>query len=266
MVPSTLGMRHESEAMKLVAYGQTDVGLEREHNEDAFVVLGEQGFFVVADGMGGHRSGDAASNLAVQTLTKRIQKADAVDEAVKYLKESIVEANDRIVEQSRTQAELRGMGTTVVSAWYHAPSQVLVIAHVGDSRCYRLRDGALELLTEDHSLLNEFKAMMPYFTEQMMRDFPKNVITRALGMHEELVIDIQRQEPKLGDVYLLCSDGLNTMLSDATLTEVLRQIDTSSFEHVERAVAELIYLANQAGGDDNVTAVVFGFSKGMNHD
>ncbi|MFH1809524.1 MAG: Stp1/IreP family PP2C-type Ser/Thr phosphatase [Pseudomonadota bacterium] len=249
--------------MKLVAAGQTNVGRKRSHNEDNLLLVDSENLFVVADGMGGHASGEVASQIAIESLKdffKRTSDNDEVtwpfkeEKGLKYeenrLVTSIKLANQRIFETSNSEARLKGMGTTIVSALFTDGTAYL--GHVGDSRAYRVRSGAIEQLTEDHSLLNDYiKANK--LTPEEIEAFPhKNVIVRALGMRETVQVDISRLDPQVGDVYLLCSDGLSGMLSDPDLQRI---VDAAGSD-LDEACAALIAGANENGGVDNITVVL----------
>jgi protein phosphatase len=143
------------------------------------------------------------------------------------------------------------MGTTVVGAMFSPKKQRMYIGHVGDSRCYRVRDGKIQQLTRDHSLINDYLVAMPDLTEEQRSELPKNVITRALGMQDQVVVDLQHDDPRVGDVYILCSDGLSGMMTD----EEIQEIVTGSRD-IRVACKQLIARANEQGGEDNITAVV----------
>lgn len=249
--------------MRAIAAGASDVGLQREHNEDSYVVLTEYDLFVVADGMGGHRAGDVASKLATETISEFFKSTANDDvtwpfhfdtnlsEEENRLLTGIRVANRQIFERSTRSREYQGMGTTVVGAMFSPRKSRIYIGHVGDSRCYRVRDGSIQLLTRDHSLINDYLLAMPDLTEEQRSELPKNVITRALGMQDQVIVDLQHDEPTPGDVYVLCSDGLSGMVEDAEIERII--VDHPD---IREACAKLIALANEHGGEDNVTAVL----------
>jgi serine/threonine protein phosphatase PrpC len=249
--------------MRAVAWGLTDVGLQREHNEDSFVVLNEYDLYVVADGMGGHRAGDVASKLATETISEFFRSTanddvtwpfhfDAnLSEEENRLLTGIRVANRQIFERSTRSREFHGMGTTVVGAMFSPRKARMYIGHVGDSRCYRVRAGEIQLLTRDHSLFNDYLLAMPDLTEEQRRELPKNVITRALGMQDQVAVDLQHDESQHGDTYVLCSDGLSGMIPD---DEILTIVQTSA--DIREACRKLIERANERGGEDNITAVL----------
>ncbi len=249
--------------MRAIAAGLSDVGLQREHNEDSFVVLKEYDLFVVADGMGGHRAGDVASKLATETISEFFKSTANDDvtwpfhfdtnlsEEENRLLTGIRVANRQIFERSTRSREYHGMGTTVVGAMFSPSKKRMYIGHVGDSRCYRIRQGQIQLLTRDHSLINDYLLAMPDLTEEQRSELPKNVITRALGMQDQVVVDLQHDDPNDGDVYVLCSDGLSGMIPD----DEIRGIVTGS-ANIGEACKRLIEKANEHGGEDNITAVL----------
>jgi protein phosphatase len=249
--------------MRAIAAGLSDVGLQREHNEDSFLVLNEYDLYVVADGMGGHRAGDVASRIATETISEFFKSTANDDvtwpfhfdtnlsEEENRLLTGIRVANRQIFERSTRSREYHGMGTTVVGAMFSPSKQRMYIGHVGDSRCYRVRDGRIQQLTRDHSLINDYLVAMPELTEAQRSELPKNVITRALGMQDQVVVDLQHDDPHAGDVYVLCSDGLSGMMTD----EEIQNIITGSAE-IRTACKKLIERANQQGGEDNITAIL----------
>jgi protein phosphatase len=250
--------------MHIVAAGLSDVGLQREHNEDSFCILPEFDLYIVADGMGGHRAGDVASRMATHAIASFFHataKEDATwpfhfDPHLSFEENRLITgikvANKRIFEASTRYREVHGMGTTVVGALLARDRRKLYVAHVGDSRCYRVRNGAITLLTRDHSLLNDYLLVMPHLTPEQREELPKNVITRALGMQESVVVDVVPDQPQIGDVYVLCSDGLSGMVSDEEILETILQCH----DDVEAMAKNLVQRANDRGGEDNVTVVV----------
>lgn len=248
--------------MHIEVAGNTHVGMKRNHNEDNFLMLPDERLFCVADGMGGHSSGEIASKIAVDELAEffRLTSKDQdatwpfkMDKARNYdenrLATGIKLANMRIYEKASAEARYKGMGTTIVSIHF-APTAVYV-AHVGDSRVYFFRAGTLRQVTEDHSLLNDYLKAKK-LTPEEIEAFPhKNVIVRALGMKGTVQVDVGRVEPQEGDVFLLCSDGLSGMVTDAEMQQILNQN-----AELEAACQQLIDQANAAGGTDNVTCIL----------
>ena len=249
--------------MQAIAAGLSDVGLQREHNEDSFLVLNEYDLYVVADGMGGHRAGDVASRIATETISEFFKSTANDDvtwpfhfdtnlsEEENRLLTGIRVANRQIFERSTRSREYQGMGTTVVGAMFSPKKQRMYIGHVGDSRCYRVREGQIHQLTRDHSLINDYLVAMPDLTEEQRSELPKNVITRALGMQDQVVVDLQHDDPRPEDVYVLCSDGLSGMISDDDIRQII-----ASHADIRDACRRLIQRANERGGEDNITAVL----------
>lgn len=249
--------------MRAVAAGLTDVGLQRDHNEDSFAILQDHELYIVADGMGGHRAGDVASKLATEAIVDFFRATAAEDftwpfhfdsrmsEEENRLLTGIKIANRQIVERSSRQRECHGMGTTVVGALFSGKKGKMYIGHVGDSRAYRVRGGEIRQMTRDHSLVNDYLLAMPELTEEQKSELPKNVITRALGMQENVSVDLQGDDATVGDCYILCSDGLSGMIEDAEILEIV-----SKSESIDEACRRLIALANEHGGEDNITAVL----------
>jgi PPM family protein phosphatase len=248
--------------LRIEVAGQTDVGRKRSHNEDNFAILAEYGLYVVADGMGGHSSGEIASKMAVDTLEQFFADTSEdpertwpykMDRAKGYEENRLITGiklcNLRIYEQAQRNPKQRGMGTTLAALF--AVEDGIYIAHVGDSRVYRIRDGRIELLTEDHSLLNDYKRMKR-LTEEEIANFPhKNVIVRALGMKDTVKVDTRFESPRVNDILLLCSDGLCGPVNDQRLLDtVMKHGD------LPNATQRLVEAANESGGPDNITCVL----------
>src|SRR5229473_2071535 len=244
--------------MDVKAYGLTDVGRQRQHNEDAFLVADEAKLFLVADGMGGHAAGEIASRIAVDSISEFIvhTKEDdgtwphAYDEhytrTTNRLMAALRMANTRVLEAMRKDARLRGMGTTVVAAM--ADGDKMSVAHVGDSRAYMIRHGKISRITSDHSWVFE-QVQAGMLTEAEAEKHPlRNVITRALGGALSVNPDAAEVEARSGDVYLLCSDGLTGMVPE---DEILRVV-TEDENDLQAACQKLIDTANERGGLDNV--------------
>ena len=241
----------------------TDKGLRRSINEDSFSVREELGLFVVADGMGGHTAGEVASQAAVEGIVAFVEATVQIspdqtwpipfdpNESVNAnrLRAGFRMGNRQLAAQVASSSELRGMATTAVAVLVDGETGTL--AHVGDSRAYRLRDGQLERLTRDHSWVEE-QIRVGALSETAARQHPwRNIVTRALSGSEDLEVDVQELSVQPGDRLLLCSDGVFTVLSDDQISEVLRR--ETDLDSVCRA---LIQGANDGGGPDNVTAVV----------
>lgn len=247
---------------RVIATGQTDVGRRRAVNEDNFTLVEEDSLFVVADGMGGHASGEVASQMAIDTLREFFEATNAdpdatwpykMDKGKGYeenrLVTSIKLSNLRIFESAKKNPQMDTMGTTVVGML--VVDEGVLIAHVGDSRAYRFRDGKLVQLTEDHSLLNDY-IKMNRLSKEEIENFPhKNVIVRALGMKEEVKVDVLLDKPQQGDIYVLCSDGLCGPASDEEIHEIV-----AAEKDIEQAATKLIAKANDNGGPDNITVIL----------
>jgi protein phosphatase len=234
------------------AAGQTDTGRRRLRNEDAFIC--EPPLFAVADGMGGARAGEIAAGLAAAAL----EEADAETRGAEGIAALIVEANRRIWERSLQDPATAGMGTTVTAALLDAHSGTVAVAHVGDSRAYRLRDGELEQLTTDHSLVAELVESGVLTPEEAERHPQRSAITRALGTEPTVDVDAFTVEAEPGDVFLLCSDGLSSMVPDDEIAAVV----TEAGDDLAEAGEALVKAANAHGGEDNVTVVLFDVVEG----
>jgi len=225
---------------------RTDTGRQRNANEDSFFVRSP--IFVVADGMGGAQAGEVASKAAADAFD--VDLPDGPPEQV--LRETILAANRRIHELARADPSRAGMGTTLTAAIVDAVSEEVAIGHVGDSRAYRLRGGKLEQLTRDHSLVEEMRRK-GQITDAQAEDHPqRSIITRALGPEPEVEPDLQTVPAVAGDVFLICSDGLTTMLGEEQIAKLL-----SGASSMSAAVRALVDEANRAGGRDNITALAF---------
>ena len=243
--------------------GETNVGRKRNHNEDNFALMPSFGLFMVADGMGGHASGEVASKLAVDSMQEFFTQTQEdpertwpykMDRSKGYEENRLITgiklANLRIYESAQRDARQRGMGTTIVTMF--AVEDGVYVAHVGDSRVYRFRDGKLEAMTEDHSLLNDY-IKMKRLTPEEIANFPhKNVIVRALGMKDTVKVDTRFEIPQLNDIFLLCSDGLSGPVKDEQIQSIIAQHQTD----IKTCTSKLIEAANENGGPDNVTAVL----------
>ena len=242
--------------MKITASGLTDVGKRRETNEDNFLLEPDHGVYAVADGMGGHAAGEIASHLAIETLREVLHRDDTSGEPMdleaeaEWLRGAIVEANRRICDSIRLHDERRGMGTTVVAVVQSG--QEAVVGHVGDSRLYLLRGDELDRLTSDHSWVNEQVKLGLMNDDTAQRHPMRNIVTRALGSRPDVLVDLTSLQVQPGDVFLLCSDGLNTMLAD----EQIHALVLAHRHDPEAACRALIEETNRHGGEDNVTVVV----------
>ena len=225
---------------------RTDTGRQRNANEDSFFVRAP--IFVVADGMGGAQAGEVASKAAADAFD--VDLAGGPPEQL--LRQTIEAANRRIHELARADPSRAGMGTTLTAAIVNAEREEVAIGHVGDSRAYRLRDGRLEQLTRDHSLVEEMRRK-GQLTEAQAEEHPqRSIITRALGPEPEVQVDVQTVPAQDGDVFLICSDGLTTMLGEDQIAKLLTAANS-----MNAAVRALVDEANRAGGRDNITALAF---------
>ena len=252
--------------MRLSHAGTSDVGRKRTHNEDAYLLLPEENLFCVADGMGGHASGEVAARIAVEEMAEFFRMTGRDEEATwpfrmdpargydeNRLRTGVKLANLRIFERAATDQRLRGMGTTMVAISFPRAGGAVLVGHVGDSRAYLLRGGAIRQITEDHSLLNDYKKSRA-LTPEEIEAFPhKNVIVRALGMKDSVEVDVVREELQDGDVLLLCSDGLSGMVPDGRIAE---KSSAGTPKDLRGAAQALVDAANEAGGQDNVTCVL----------
>jgi len=250
-------------ALVVTAAGLTDVGRKRAHNEDNFSVIDEHGLYIVADGMGGHASGEVASQIAVDTMAQFFQETDEdlertwpykMDKSVSYdenrLMMAVKLANRLIFRKAQADLRLKGMGTTLVATFIAEDSAV--IGHVGDSRVYRIRGKEMVQLTEDHSLLNDYMKIKK-LTPEEIKNFPhKNVIVRALGMKDLVKVDLAKEDLSKGDLFLLCSDGLSGLVEDEDMLKIVQ--DTGN--DLDKCCANLIAEANKNGGNDNITVVL----------
>jgi protein phosphatase len=222
----------------------TDTGQQRRHNEDAFYARAP--VFAVADGMGGAQAGEVASHAAVEAVAAGLPEDGTPEDRLAAV---VQRANERIFQMSREDDSRAGMGTTLTAV--HVGERDVAVAHVGDSRAYRLRDGELSRLTEDHSLVEEMRRRGQLTAEEADEHPQRSIITRALGPEPEVVVDTHSWAARDGDVLLLCSDGLTSMIPEARVAEILRE--ATGLEQAGRA---LIAAANRAGGRDNITVIL----------
>lgn len=262
-----------SDTLEVIA--KTDTGQKRIHNEDSIGADSACGLVLVADGMGGHNAGEVASGIATSTIYAHMQKAlpkievDKVDEKTGYalgsiaLKEAVEFANQEIYDAAQKNSEYAGMGTTIVVALFY--DNRMSIAHVGDSRVYRLRDERLNQVTKDHSLAQELvdKGFYECVAEAQTAG-NKNLVTRALGVEGTILVELHEEVVRPEDIYLLCSDGLTDMVSDEKIYLTLNEFRAN----LNKATEKLIEAANKNGGEDNISVVLvkptksFGYKKG----
>jgi len=247
---------------KLRCVGLSDTGRVREHNEDTIGTDADIGVVVLADGMGGYKAGEVASGITVRTVLGLLKDAverenltlrddaSGLSRPGILLRDAIHRANKIIYQTAKTQVHCEGMGTTVVAGLFF--DDRLTVAHVGDSRLYRLRQGTLEQVTRDHSLLQELVARGFYTPEEAQRAAAKNYVTRALGVEPTVDVEITEVPVERDDVYLLCSDGLCDMVDDSDI-----QLTINTFgANLDAVARQLVQLSNENGGRDNVSVVL----------
>jgi len=249
-------------AAKLEIANVSDVGKRRPHNEDSTLSDVNHGLAILADGMGGYKAGEVASAIAVKTIydevctgLKQLKSAQTDKETgFKYesllLKDAIIHANSGIYNTAQTDEQCQGMGTTIVVCLFF--DNYLTVAHVGDSRMYRKRDDTFQQITKDHSLIQELIDRGLYTVEEAHQKTPKNLVTRALGIDAKVEVDVLEDQPKTGDIYLLCSDGLNDMVNDEEIHLTLSKYSANLAHSAE----ELVRLANAKGGKDNISVIL----------
>ena len=247
---------------KLRLVGQSDTGRVREHNEDTIAFDPDMGLLILADGMGGYNAGEVASGIAVKTVVNLVRESVEREDLLEadsdsglsrtaiILRDAIHRANKIIYQTARTQPQCEGMGTTIVGALFH--DNRITIAHVGDSRLYRLRGAAFEQVTLDHSLLQELVDRGFYSAEEAQRAANKNYVTRALGVEATVEVEIQEHPVQRGDVYLLCSDGLSDMVEDDDIHLTINTFGAN----LETVAKQLIQLGNDNGGKDNLSVLL----------
>lgn len=240
----------------------SDVGRRRPHNEDSTLSDAARGLVVLADGMGGYKAGEVASAIAVATIHHQISEglkripdggadvATGQSPESSLLRKAVTQANAGIFQTAQREPQCQGMGTTVVVVLFRRDR--LIVAHVGDSRLYRLRAGTFSQVTRDHSLIQELIDRGLYTPEEAVKNTPKNLVTRALGIEADVQVDVMEEKAIPGDVYLLCSDGLNDMVDDEEIHLTLSKYSAN----LVQAGEELIRLANAKGGKDNISVVL----------
>ncbi len=247
---------------KIAAVELTDTGMVRDHNEDAIGSQREAGLYVLADGMGGYNAGEVASSIAVKTVlglvNEAVQREDRaeIESDTGFMRQSIIlrdaiaRANKIIHQTAHSHSGCEGMGTTIVACIFY--DDKLSIAHVGDSRLYRLRQNRLEQITLDHSLLQELVDRGFYSREEAERSTNRNYVTRALGVEPRVEVDLQEVDVEKNDIFMLCSDGLPDMVDDEDI-----QLTISTFSaNLETAGEQLVQLSNDHGGKDNVSVII----------
>jgi serine/threonine protein phosphatase PrpC len=234
-------------------FGKTNSGMVRANNEDSIITRPDLGLAVLADGMGGHQAGEVASAMAIDLVNQFFENAAQRTGKLDYrdiVSDSITLANSAIYELSRTKPECAGMGSTVVVTYFD--TKKVYIGHVGDSRLYRFRDGSLSQVTEDHSLVQELVSRGLMTKDEAIESTNKNLVTRALGIEESVNVEVGEDTWQKGDVYLLCSDGLNDVLRDDQISGIL----SDKAGNLEATVDKLINTVNENGGPDNVSIIL----------
>ena len=249
-----------SQALEIASH--TDPGMVRSHNEDSIASVAEKGLVVLADGMGGYNAGEVASGMATTVITTELRQLledhapHEVDPqsgqkaAMKMLQEQIAKANSSIYQASQSQPQYAGMGTTLVVALFY--DNKMMVAHIGDSRLYRMRGDTFGQVTKDHSLLQEQIDAGMLTKEQAKHSSNKNLVTRALGIDPAVEPEIHEYDTLPGDIYLLCSDGLSDMVSDDDIGMALQALGAN----LELAAQQLVQMANDNGGRDNVSVIL----------
>ncbi len=240
----------------------SDTGLKRPHNEDSAVTDSSLGLAIVADGMGGYKAGEVASAIAAQLILNEVRAGIAsggangaaasagLSRASVISRDAVAKANAEVFRTAQEVPQCQGMGTTVVVVFYHGTK--VSIAHVGDSRVYRLRGDEFKQITRDHSLIQELIDRGFFTPEEAAENTPKNLVTRALGIEQSVEVDVQEQDLESGEIYLLCSDGLNDMVDDEEIHLTLSKYSAN----LVQAATELVRLANEKGGKDNISVVL----------
>ncbi len=249
-----------SEALEIVSH--TDPGMVRSHNEDSVASILDKGLVVLADGMGGYNAGEVASGMATTVLTTELRQLleehapHEVDPksgqkaAQKMLREQIAKANTSIYQASQSQPQYAGMGTTLVVALFY--DNKMMVAHIGDSRLYRLRGEEFTQVTKDHSLLQEQIDAGMLSKEDARHSANKNLVTRALGIDPAVEAEIHEYDTQPGDIYLLCSDGLSDMVTDEDIGMALQALGAN----LELSAQQLVQMANDNGGRDNISVIL----------
>jgi serine/threonine protein phosphatase PrpC len=255
--PLDMNLQNTLEIVRL-----TDVGQRRDHNEDAIASDDTMGFVVLADGMGGYKAGEVASEIAVLSITAELKEAmldlrpgqvDAelnMQAEARLMIDAVKNANDAIYQVSQTQPQCAGMGTTLVVGLF--TNNKLLVGHIGDSRMYRYRQEQLLQITEDHSLLQEQIKSGLITAEQAKYSANKNLVTRALGIDPEVDLELNEFDVEVDDIYLLCSDGLSDLVEDEAIQNTLNMLSSNLIETAHK----LVEMANDNGGKDNISVIL----------
>lgn len=245
--------------MPLLCSGQSDRGIVRKTNQDSILINTNKKCFVVADGMGGHRGGDIASQITVQIFSERLESTELENlSKIDLVKKAIQDANKIIFEKSQAEERLQGMGTTVVALIIEKSKAF--VANVGDSRAYLINNKQIYQLSKDHSLVQEKINLGIYNREEAAKDRMKNILVKTLGFEEHIQIDIFEYTISKNDIFLLCSDGLYGKVYDDEIVDIInRNIsdpENATTENLDQAVQELINRANELGGNDNISIIL----------
>ena len=247
---------------KIKIVGLTNTGMVRKNNEDAIGYDSALGLLVLADGMGGHLGGEVASSMSIDTIINAVQtnlpsiSNGQIDSTTGFtlesicIQEAVEKANDRVYRKSTKEAELRGMGTTIVTLLFY--DNRFSLAHIGDSRCYRYRGKSFDQITKDHSLMQELIDRGFYTPEEARKSLNKNLVTKALGIDPAITPDVQEELVMKNDIYLLCSDGLTDLVEDEDISLTIQRFS----DNLEEAAKQLITKANQNGGKDNISVIL----------
>ncbi len=241
-------MNNEFYRLELVSL--SEAGRVRAHNEDTAAVDSEYGFAVVADGMGGHRSGEVASRMALDLVVERLRGEIQQATPLQFAEQVIVEANQVIHAAASQQSGCSGMGTTLALALFH--DKHVALLHVGDSRIYRLRGGRLQLLTRDDSLLHDQVELGMIAAEDASDSHNRHMVTQALGISASVTVHVQEEDLQSGDVFLLCTDGLSDLVEESDIELIVDSLKTN----LSLAASHLVQLANDSGGYDNITVAL----------
>lgn len=237
----------------------TDPGIVRSYNEDSIAIERELDLLVLADGMGGYKAGNVASSMATELVTNELKRAvigtsfrklGQLSESSLAVRAAIEKTNRVIYRTAQSEEKYHGMGTTLALIQFH--DNWATIAHVGDSRLYRLRNASFELLTQDHSLLREQVEMGVISSDEAKFSHNRNLVTRALGIEAEVSVEVNEIDVLPGDIYLLCSDGLNDMVDDADIELAVSELQAN----MPLAATQLVQMANDNGGHDNVSVLI----------
>ncbi len=247
---------------KIEVVNITDVGKRRPHNEDSTLCDLAEGLVILADGMGGYKAGEVASAIAVTSAHKKVMDGLAkincvttdqntgLSEIATVVKNALIYVNSEIYKTALSDPQCQGMGTTMVVVLFR--NNIATIAHVGDSRLYRLRQNKFTQVTKDHSLIQELIDRGLYTREEVLKTTPKNLVTRAIGIEPEVQVDVAEETVYPGDIYMLCSDGLNDMVDDEEIHLTLSKYSAN----LAQSGNELVRLANKNGGKDNISVVL----------